>query len=41
MGFKTKFKIFELFYCMDPIFYQQIMQNYGFFFSKNIEIFEI
>jgi len=25
---------------MDPRFYQKILQNYGFFFSKQIEIFE-
>jgi len=29
-----------LFYCMDPRFYQKILQNYGFFFSKKVEIFE-
>jgi len=26
---------------MDPRFYQKILQNYGFFFQKKIEIFEI
>jgi len=26
---------------MDPRFYQKILQNYSFFFQKNIEIFEI
>jgi len=39
-GFQKKFKIFVLFYCIDPRFYQKIMQKYG-FFSKKIEIFEI
>jgi len=26
---------------MDPKFYQKIMQNYGFFFLKKIDIFQI
>ena len=33
-------KIFVLFYCIDPRFYQRILQNYV-FFSKKFEIFEI
>jgi len=36
-----KFKIFVLFYCIDPRFYQKNLQNYGFFFQKKIEILEI
>jgi len=36
-----KFLKFLWFYCMDPIFYQKILQNYGLFFSKKTEIFEI
>jgi len=39
-GIQKYCKIFVLFYCMDPRFYQKIMQNYGFLF-KEIEIFEI
>jgi len=30
-----------LFYCMNPRFYQKIVQNYSFIFSKKFEIFEI
>jgi len=30
-----------LFYCIDSRFYQKILQNYGSFFQKKIEIFEI
>jgi len=33
MVFK-KFLKFVLFYCMDPSFYQEILQNYVFFFKK-------
>ena len=35
-----KFLKFLWFYCMESIFYQKILQNYGFFWKK-IEIFEI
>jgi len=31
-----KIKIFVLFYCMDPRFYQKVLQNYGFFFQKKL-----
>ena len=31
-----KFLKFLWFYCMDPIFYQKILQNYGFFFQKKL-----
>jgi len=30
-GFQKNCKIFVLFYCIDPRFYQKNMQNYGFF----------
>jgi len=39
-GFQKNLKFFVLFYCMDPRFYQKILQSYG-FFSKKIEIFQI
>jgi len=35
-GFRKIPKIFVLFYCMDPRFYQKILQNYGFVFKKNL-----
>jgi len=34
--FQKKFIIFVLFYCMDPRFYQKILQNYGFFSRKKL-----
>ena len=37
-SFQKKFKIFVLFYCMDPRFYQKILQNYDFFIKKNWDI---
>jgi len=40
-GFQKILKIFVLLYCMDTRFYPKILQNYGFFFPKKIEIFEI
>ena len=40
MVFKKILQIFVLFYCMDPRFYQKILQNYGFFLKKKIQIFE-
>jgi len=33
-----KFLKVVFFYCMDPRFYQKILQNYGFFFQKNWDI---
>jgi len=37
-GFTKKIKSFVLFYCMNPRFYQKILQNYGFFVKKNWDI---
>jgi len=37
-GFEKNCKIFVLFYCVDPRFYHKILQNYGFFFKKNWDI---
>jgi len=34
--FHKNFKIFVLFHCMDPRFYQKILQNYSFFFQKKL-----
>ena len=34
-GFQKNCKIFVLFYCMDPRFYQKILQNYVFLLKKN------
>ena len=37
-GFQKKnCKIFVLFYCMDPRFYQKILENYKFFFQKRLK----
>jgi len=35
-GFQKNLKIIVLFYCMYPRFYQKIVQNYGFFFTKKL-----
>jgi len=37
-GFQKKFKIFVLFYCMDPRCYQKLLQNYWFFSKKKSDI---
>jgi len=35
-GFQKNYKIFVWFYCMDPRFYQKILQNYVFLLKKKL-----